>query len=86
MPSKSQPPAWSSLPVLLDADLNARLHDLLIAAARERGPAALRKLLDDGAVYTLVLTFQPGAPLAASLAQAVTPADPVAQWLDLSCI
>lgn len=76
------------LPVVLSPVLSARLHEALCAPTpgSEAGTGTLREMLDDPAVHTVVLTLRLGAEPSASLVQTIRASDPLAQWLDLSCI
>lgn len=78
--------AMAALPLVLDPALGLRLHELLLEAVRSGESAGLKAIMDDGAVHTLVLALQLSVPPAASLVQAISGPDSLAQWLDLSCI
>ena len=76
------------LPVVLDPVLSARLHEVLCAPTpgSEAGAGTLRAALDDPAVHTVVMALRLGAEPSASLVQVIRASDPLAQWIDLSCI
>jgi DNA-binding NarL/FixJ family response regulator len=77
------------LPASLDPVLSARLRELLRAAATpdgEAGAGALHAALDDPAVHAVVIAVQLRGEPVASLVQEIRASDPIAAWLDLSCI
>ncbi|UUZ76830.1 hypothetical protein LP414_04950 [Polaromonas sp. P1(28)-13] len=76
------------LPVALDPVLGACLHEALCAPTPgcEAVTGTLRAALDDPAVHTVVLAQRLSAEPSASLVQVIRASDPLAQWIDLSCI
>ena len=77
------------LPAALDPALSASLRELLCAAATPDGQAgagALQAALDDPAVHAVVIALQLRDERVASLVQVIRASDPIAAWIDLSCI
>ena len=75
-------------PAALDPVLSACLREVLGTAVPGSGAGtqALRAALDDLAVRAVVVLVTLGAEPGASLVQVTRAADPLAQWLALSCI